>query len=1214
MDKLRKPSLVLLALISALATLPVQTLRSDQGWLAQGQGDEDAPTFVAPQTVAPGTIVTIDGTPSMAGINQVMGRQFEQQFPDTQVVATTNGDAAALEALRAGAVDLAALGRSLTDEELAQNLTEVPVTREKIAIIVGRDNPFRGDLTFGDFARIFRGEITNWAELGGPNLPIQFIDRPADSDVRRALADYDVFRQQSFDTGPNAVSMETDDTATIVRELGNDGISYAIASEVLDKPAIRLVTMHNTLPDDPRYPYSQPRNYVYLGEPSLAVAAFLGFATNPDGQAAVAAAQQIASDNVTAGSSQLPGGVALAPDGQFMVRGSETGDLQWLDAEGNPTDTVVEAAHQGLVSAVVVSPDGQTVVSSGADGTLRRWDRNGNPLGEPMDGAGGPILSLAFSPDGQTIISGNADGSVERWSTTEGSALGPPITAHEQPVQAVYVPAGGQNFLTGSGDGSLGFWNADGSAADSVANAHPGGVTQVISSPDGQVFTTAGEDGTLRQWDRATLQPRGETIAAHPEAVSAIAYSLDGETIATAGRDGTLQLWGPDASDRLPEPITLDAPASSLGFTPAGQLVVGTADNRVELRDAQGQLLSRAEQVGPDPDADQTALPAEWSEWVNRLRNLPTNVWWVLALIPALLILAGIIGSLLGIKSKHEEEEDVDDEVNTVTGAGLGINFGAVGDGSSVAAGLPPEAGLMASGEPDWDAATPNQLGQARLDLAEGRRLMTAGQYDRALIYFTSAVDAAHAERANAAATGGPIGGINAISAQAQAQQGHAFTALNQVNDAMDSYNAALALDASVIEAWIGKGRLLNRLGRYEEALFCFDTAIEMNSTMADPWQGKGQALIAMGRQAEGQDCLDRAIALGGDAATVVSGAQGTGLTITPGPALEDGAEADVPPELEQMLLRLPSEDGAVTTASLDPVGVPPELAAQVATLPSEPEYAPEQASEYAPESTPDPSVVGADHWDVTPVPASEITGLAPSPLEAELLHQVHLSAVRSQGDVESMSAPPTPAPLAARGTITPGPAVEAPAPDPIPGPPEVPFDPFDFVPPPGEAAPDLARVDSSNLDALPPEVLAAMASIPLGSPDSFEAVGLAPEPIPEAVSAPSSWLRLTLDPENPKRFYAVWHLDDYDRAEAKQQGGDILAVRLYDVTGQGSNAPLGDPVEEQRCGDDFAQDWYLPVPQPDRIYLATVGYFSTSGDWIAIAQSKEIAAIAQSD
>ncbi|NMF85912.1 substrate-binding domain-containing protein [Nodosilinea sp. P-1105] len=1211
MDKLLKPSLVLLALFSALATLPVQTLRSDQGWLAQGQGNEDVPTFVAPQTVAPGTIVTIDGTPSMAGINQVMGRQFEQQFPDTQVVATTNGDTAALEALRAGTVDLAALGRSLTDQELAQNLTEVPVTREKIAIIVGRDNPFRGDLTFGDFARIFRGEITNWAELGGPNLPIRFIDRPVDSDIRRALADYDVFRQQPFETGPTAVSMETDDTAAIVRELGNDGMSYAIASEVVDQPAIRLVTMHNTLPDDPRYPYSQPRNYVYLGEPSLAVAAFLGFATNPDGQAAVAAAQQIASDNVTAGSSQLPGGVALAPDAQFMVRGSETGDLQWLDAEGNPTDTVVEAAHQGLVSAVVVSPDGQTVVSSGADGTLRRWDRNGNPLGEPMDGAGGPILALALSPDGQTIISGNADGTVERWSTADGSVIGEPIAAHDQAVQAVYVPAGGQNFLSGSSDGSLGFWNADGSAADSVVNAHPGGITQVVSSPDGQVFTTAGEDGTLRQWDRATLQPRGETIAAHPEAVSAIAYSPDGETIATAGRDGTLQLWGPDASDRLPEPITLDAPASSLGFTPAGQLVVGTADNRVELRDAQGQLLSEAEQVEPGPDADQTAMPAEWSEFVNRLRNLPTNVWWVLALIPALLILAGIIGSLLGIKSKHDEE-DVDDEVNTATGAGLGINFGAVGDGSSAVAGLPPEAGLISPEEVDQDRERPNQLGQARLDLAEGRRLMAAGQYNRALIYFTSAVDAAHAERAHAEATGGPMGGINAISAQAKAQRGHAFTALNQVNEAMDSYNAALALDASVIEAWIGKGHLLNRLGRYEEALFCFDTAIEMDSAMADAWQGKGQALIAMGRQAEGQDCLDRAMALGGDAATVVSGAQGTGLTITPGPgsAFKDGG--DVPPDLEQMILRLPSEDGAVTTASLDPAGVPPELAAQVATLPSEPEYAPEHALEYAPESNPDPSAVGAD----PPVSTSELAGLAPSPLEDELLHQVHLSAVSPQDDVESISPQPTPAPSSPRGTITPGPAVDAPAPDPIPGPPEVPFDPLDFVPPPHEAAPDLARADGSSLEALPPEVLAAMASIPPGSPDSFEAVGLAPESAPEsapeAVSARSSWLRLTLDPENPQRFYAVWHLDDRDRAEAKHQGGDILAVRLYDVTGQGSDAPLGDPVEEQRCGDDFAQDWYLPIPQPDRIYLATVGYFSTTGDWIAIAQSKEVAAIAQ--
>ena len=87
--------------------------------------------------------------------------------PGTDVILSVSRDDAVLRALQAGEADLAAIGRPLTEEELAQNLTEVPISREKIAIIVGRDNPFQGDLTFEDFARILWGDITNWSQLGG---------------------------------------------------------------------------------------------------------------------------------------------------------------------------------------------------------------------------------------------------------------------------------------------------------------------------------------------------------------------------------------------------------------------------------------------------------------------------------------------------------------------------------------------------------------------------------------------------------------------------------------------------------------------------------------------------------------------------------------------------------------------------------------------------------------------------------------------------------------------------------------------------------------------------------------------------------------------------------------------------------------------------------------------------------------------------------------
>jgi ABC-type phosphate transport system substrate-binding protein len=284
---LRNPetSFTLLALLVALGGAPsLLGLRWAVPALAQSTPSE----FPLPASVPADTSVNIDGSASMTLINESLKARFEERYPGTQVDLAAGGTDAALQALLAGELDLVAVGRDLTQAERDQGLVEVPLSREKIAIIVGADNPFAGDLTFEQFAQIFRGEITDWSQVGGAPGPIRFVDRPDFSDTRRSLSNYAVFQQAPFATGSNAEQVATDDTAAVVQALGADGISYAIANQVLNRDGVKIVPMHQTLPTDPRYPFSQPRGYVYRGTPTPPVQAFLGFATSAPGQEVVA--------------------------------------------------------------------------------------------------------------------------------------------------------------------------------------------------------------------------------------------------------------------------------------------------------------------------------------------------------------------------------------------------------------------------------------------------------------------------------------------------------------------------------------------------------------------------------------------------------------------------------------------------------------------------------------------------------------------------------------------------------------------------------------------------------------------------------------------------------------------------------------------------------------------------------------------------------------
>ncbi|MBW4568255.1 MAG: substrate-binding domain-containing protein [Tolypothrix carrinoi HA7290-LM1] len=290
-------SIVSLALLLAL-TSPAVTLFAPN--CVQAQKATEDPSFPLPQTVENGTTVRIDGSSSMTPINQSLKQSFEKQFSGTSVELAANGTDSALKALQDGKIDIATIARDLTPEEKAQGLEQVRVRREKIAIVVGASNPFKGSLTSKQFAKIFRGEITDWSELGGPSAKIRFIDRPATSDTRESLRDYPVFKTNKFATGSTATQLADDNTAEVVKQLGKDGISYVMVNQISKLQDVRSLKLHNTSPDDPRYPFSQPFVYVYKKNPSLGIAGFLGFATAKPGIQAVEQARTTEANAIAA--------------------------------------------------------------------------------------------------------------------------------------------------------------------------------------------------------------------------------------------------------------------------------------------------------------------------------------------------------------------------------------------------------------------------------------------------------------------------------------------------------------------------------------------------------------------------------------------------------------------------------------------------------------------------------------------------------------------------------------------------------------------------------------------------------------------------------------------------------------------------------------------------------------------------------------------------
>ena len=188
-----------------------------------------------------GTVAT-DGSTSMEKVIGALGESFQN---DTGISFTYNptGSGSGIKAVLEGRCDIGLSSRELKDEEKASGLTGTVLAYDGIAIIVNPNNPIN-DLSLEEVAKIYKGEITNWSELGGNNEEIVLIGREAGSGTRDGFEsitdteDVCKYRQELTSTG---------DVITTVAQNPN-AIGYASLASVKD--TVKAVSVDGVVPSE----------------------------------------------------------------------------------------------------------------------------------------------------------------------------------------------------------------------------------------------------------------------------------------------------------------------------------------------------------------------------------------------------------------------------------------------------------------------------------------------------------------------------------------------------------------------------------------------------------------------------------------------------------------------------------------------------------------------------------------------------------------------------------------------------------------------------------------------------------------------------------------------------------------------------------------------------------------------------------------------------
>lgn len=190
------------------------------------------------------------GSTTWAPVRGVVDPAIQQAVPSFQLrytdpIGSPPGSGTGIDMLLKNQLSFAQSSRSLNPEEqqAAQqqgySLKEIPVALEGLAIAVNTDLPVEG-VTLTQLRDIYLGNITNWSQVGGPNLPIVPISRPTDGGT------VEFFIDTVLGGTPLPGSVTTAGTTTEALRLVDStpgAIYYASAPEVVGQCTVKPIAI-----------------------------------------------------------------------------------------------------------------------------------------------------------------------------------------------------------------------------------------------------------------------------------------------------------------------------------------------------------------------------------------------------------------------------------------------------------------------------------------------------------------------------------------------------------------------------------------------------------------------------------------------------------------------------------------------------------------------------------------------------------------------------------------------------------------------------------------------------------------------------------------------------------------------------------------------------------------------------------------------------------
>lgn len=249
------------------------------------------------QSVSAQEMLQIKGSDTLINLVQKLSEEYMEKYPSNYIAVTGGGSGTGVAALINKKCDVANASRLMKPKEIQMaedngvKANRIVIAMDGLSVITNGSNPV-DKLTKDEIGAIFRGDIKNWKEVGGNDMPITLYGRQSNSGTFVFFQDYVLkgdYSQKMNRMNGNAQIVEG--VKADVSGIGYVGVGYVKNANGLN--VVRVATKKGGEYANPlnaedvktgRYPIARPLNQYIAGNPEGATRKFLEFELSAEGQ------------------------------------------------------------------------------------------------------------------------------------------------------------------------------------------------------------------------------------------------------------------------------------------------------------------------------------------------------------------------------------------------------------------------------------------------------------------------------------------------------------------------------------------------------------------------------------------------------------------------------------------------------------------------------------------------------------------------------------------------------------------------------------------------------------------------------------------------------------------------------------------------------------------------------------------------------------------